>query len=276
MKFTGKERDGDTGLDYFGSRYLSGAQGRFTSPDPPLLDQDPNDPQCWNLYSYVRNNPLVNIDPSGRSCIKTTVGGQESVADDGDGKGCEAAGVRPSNDPDKPNDAEDIDPQKVSAEERAEWLQNSIDFAAGAGNELTFGLSGLILDWTGKSYNVNPCSGFYTAGEWTGFAVGIAAGGGAGFLKSGIKRAGTEFSHFIPKRLGGPRTWANGNFVSATRHYKHDPYRRLSRAAEQAAGPKYPPGLAQLDRVPDAFKGAAGGAAYGTASMSWSGGCPAN
>jgi len=33
QKFTGKERDTETGLDYFGARYLSSAQGRFTSPD---------------------------------------------------------------------------------------------------------------------------------------------------------------------------------------------------------------------------------------------------
>jgi RHS repeat-associated protein len=34
VKFTGKERDAETGLDYFGARYHSSAQGRFTSPDP--------------------------------------------------------------------------------------------------------------------------------------------------------------------------------------------------------------------------------------------------
>ena len=33
--FTGKERDAETGLDYFGARYMSAAQGRFTSPDLP-------------------------------------------------------------------------------------------------------------------------------------------------------------------------------------------------------------------------------------------------
>jgi RHS repeat-associated protein len=56
LKFTGKERDAETGLDYFGARYFSGAQGRFTSPDAPLADQHPEDPQSWNLYGYVRNN----------------------------------------------------------------------------------------------------------------------------------------------------------------------------------------------------------------------------
>jgi RHS repeat-associated protein len=38
--FTGKERDAETGLDYFGARYFSGAQGRFTSQDPhnPMMN----------------------------------------------------------------------------------------------------------------------------------------------------------------------------------------------------------------------------------------------
>jgi RHS repeat-associated protein len=61
----GKERDAESGLDYFGARYFSGAQGRFTSPDKPFADQSPDDPQSWNLYGYVRNNPLRLIDPSG-------------------------------------------------------------------------------------------------------------------------------------------------------------------------------------------------------------------
>jgi RHS repeat-associated protein len=53
------------GLDFFGARYLSSAQGRFTSPDAPFNDQDPSNPQSWNLYSYGRNNPLAFIDPDG-------------------------------------------------------------------------------------------------------------------------------------------------------------------------------------------------------------------
>lgn len=58
----------ETGLDYFGARYFSGAQGRFTSPDLPLIDQHPEDPQSWNLYSYARNNPLKYTDSTGH-CV---------------------------------------------------------------------------------------------------------------------------------------------------------------------------------------------------------------
>jgi RHS repeat-associated protein len=73
--FTGQYRDPDTqssampsGLDYFGARYFSSAQGRFTSSDTPLADQHAADPQSWNLYSYVRNNPLRFLDPTGNAC----------------------------------------------------------------------------------------------------------------------------------------------------------------------------------------------------------------
>ncbi len=64
QKFTGKERDTESGLDYFGARYFSGAGGRFTSVDP-ALSVVPNDPQTWNQYAYVTNRPLNYVDPDG-------------------------------------------------------------------------------------------------------------------------------------------------------------------------------------------------------------------
>jgi RHS repeat-associated protein len=65
QKFTSKERDVETGLDYFGARYLSAAQGRFTSPDPLLNSGRPTEPQSWNRYAYTLNNPLRYVDPTG-------------------------------------------------------------------------------------------------------------------------------------------------------------------------------------------------------------------
>jgi RHS repeat-associated protein len=64
-KFSGKERDAETGLDYFGARYYSGGQGRFTSPDPVMSSGRASDPQSWNRYAYARNNPLLYVDPTG-------------------------------------------------------------------------------------------------------------------------------------------------------------------------------------------------------------------
>ena len=63
QKFTQKERDTESGLDYFGARYYSSAQGRFLSADP--VRGSTRTPQTWNLYVYVLNNPLRFIDPTG-------------------------------------------------------------------------------------------------------------------------------------------------------------------------------------------------------------------
>jgi len=70
---SGKERDTETGLDYFMARYFSSAQGRFTSPDPLLASARLTDPQTWNRYTYVRNDPVNNIDPDGMDWINASV-----------------------------------------------------------------------------------------------------------------------------------------------------------------------------------------------------------
>jgi RHS repeat-associated protein len=68
-KFTGKERDTESGLDYFGTRYFGSSMGRFLSPDSSDPDTIPyaefENPQTLNLYSYGHNNPLVYNDPDG-------------------------------------------------------------------------------------------------------------------------------------------------------------------------------------------------------------------
>lgn len=74
VKFTGKERDAETGLDYFGARYYSGAQGRFTSPDPAAVTKRTvANPQKSNRYAYVLNNPLAFVDPNGEEEVRVTV-----------------------------------------------------------------------------------------------------------------------------------------------------------------------------------------------------------
>jgi len=82
QKFTQKERDSESGLDYFLARYYSSAQGRFTSTDPfnivleRQMATNPKtaeaqfvaylgSPQQWNRYCYANNNPLKYLDPFG-------------------------------------------------------------------------------------------------------------------------------------------------------------------------------------------------------------------
>jgi len=81
-----KERDNETGLDYFLARYYSSTQGRFTSVDPfnialdtqqaaelnpqrarALFNAYLSQPQQWNRYAYAINNPLLYVDPDGEA-----------------------------------------------------------------------------------------------------------------------------------------------------------------------------------------------------------------
>jgi RHS repeat-associated protein len=68
--FTGKERDTESGNDYFGARYYSSSMGRFMSPDwsanaEPVPYAALDNPQSLNLYGYLHNNPLSGVDVDG-------------------------------------------------------------------------------------------------------------------------------------------------------------------------------------------------------------------
>jgi RHS repeat-associated protein len=72
---TGKERDTESGNDYFGARYYSSAMGRFMSPDwsakeEPVPYAKLDNPQSLNLYAYVLNDPLSREDPDGHSSLR--------------------------------------------------------------------------------------------------------------------------------------------------------------------------------------------------------------
>jgi RHS repeat-associated protein len=74
-KFTGKKRDTETGLDYFGARYYANGLGRWVSADwsstpVPVPYADFGDPQTLNLYGYVGGNPASKADPDGHCCTE--------------------------------------------------------------------------------------------------------------------------------------------------------------------------------------------------------------
>ena len=66
FKFSGKERDTESGLDNFGARYYGSNMGRFMTPDPKPASARLVDPQSWNRYAYTRNNPLKYVDRDGK------------------------------------------------------------------------------------------------------------------------------------------------------------------------------------------------------------------
>jgi hypothetical protein len=140
-----------------------------------------------------------------------------------------------------------------------DWIpdipQPFVDFGAGLGDSLSFGLTDWARDKLGLNDVVNPCSGAYGAGEWAGVGTGVALGGVGGLGRA----AGKEFSHWIPDRLlrktGSDflrktfgRSPLDGNYVSPARHFKHDPYRFPG----GNNGSKLPPIVQQLDRIPTA------------------------
>jgi RHS repeat-associated protein len=82
QQFTQKERDVETGLDYFGPRYYGNIQGRFLSPDS--YAGNTRNPQTFNLYSYVLNNPIAYTDPTGhipQKCDEACQQRQREVAE---------------------------------------------------------------------------------------------------------------------------------------------------------------------------------------------------
>ena len=80
---TGKERDAESGNDYFGARYYASSMGRFLSPDwsakiEPVPYSKLDNPQTLNLYAYVGNNPLSRVDPTGHADIAAECKGQST------------------------------------------------------------------------------------------------------------------------------------------------------------------------------------------------------
>ena len=82
IRFVGKERDAETGLDYSMARFYAAKWGRFTTVDPGHVGGNIFDPQSWNAYGYARNNPLRFVDPLGTWYYVETDGGSPFVIND--------------------------------------------------------------------------------------------------------------------------------------------------------------------------------------------------
>ena len=90
LSFTGQNQDtvwnGTAALYDFPARRYAPTQGRWISPDPAgLAAVDPNDPQTWNRYAYVRNSPLALTDPLGLILCKSADGTLWNAATGGGG-----------------------------------------------------------------------------------------------------------------------------------------------------------------------------------------------
>ncbi len=74
--FTDQEKDVESGLMYYGARYYHPTIGRFTQPDPAMMNPTKEmlaNPQLLNPYSYAANNPMKFVDPSGETSVSALV-----------------------------------------------------------------------------------------------------------------------------------------------------------------------------------------------------------
>jgi len=299
--FTTYERDTESGDDYALARAYSYRVGRFQSPDP--VEGDPSNPQTWNRYAYVGNDPINITDPSGQNWLdsKWFTDLFEGVFD---AVGIAEGGFAGSNIIENYGEDQAASGNLVFQAARAispaanaamgsgglaayagtitAWgqhvfsgLQNNgglatlSNYSAGAGHILSFGVTDTINNWTGASSVVNTRSISYRAGEVTGIGLTTAIGGAAGAEASEANagKEGFEFSHWIPNRLGGPRSVWNGNWTSIEEHALNDPFRyRFMPRAWKAVNSINPTLLQQWNRIPLLFKGASLGLAYGTAA----------
>ncbi len=103
LDFTGQNQDTASGIYDFLMRRYSPVQGRWITPDPAGLDAvDITNPQTWNRYAYVANNPLSYVDPSGLNRQGPGQGGCNTdeyncfggsgTGDSGGGGFCDASG----------------------------------------------------------------------------------------------------------------------------------------------------------------------------------------
>ena len=150
--------------------------------------------------------------------------------------------------------------------------QWAVDFGAGMGDTILFGQGQRLRDTLGVDGGVDQCSDAYDNGEWAGIAASVATGFAGGLRAAGAKGAGKEFSHWIPNRMGGPRTVFNGNYVPTATHALSDPFRyRFMPSAWKMANPMPGAMSQQWTRIPNVYKGTAAGGAYGAAGAAQSG-----
>jgi RHS repeat-associated protein len=199
---SGKERDTESGLDYFGARYYGSTMGRFMSPDP--LGGHPEDPQTLNKYVYVRNNPLSLTDPTGLdfylTCTQdktngsTCQGGHQGTSDS---KGNFTATVVTSDSIRNGQNSASID-------------EHGVEITSGgktSGGEYFDNAASHTTDANGNDVNHNPID-LKGSGELTGFGFNINGNCNGTCLASG------SFSFNGPRDFTGSVLELRGSFRS--------------------------------------------------------------
>jgi RHS repeat-associated protein len=169
QKFTSKDRDNETGLDFFESRYYSSSQGRFPSADSWIGRR--GSPQTWNLYSYVQNNPLKFVDPLGHEAELPKKRGKKGDHDD-----------EFLNTPDTPEVVTIEHSESCKCPIKKSTVQTDLNIAGGLLDEGTFWFRPFrryVEDRIGSLPRVNEDSSSYNRAIWTArIAVILMPGAG--------------------------------------------------------------------------------------------------
>jgi hypothetical protein len=155
-----------------------------------------------------------------------------------------------------------------------DFLHDFGSFSEGFADALTFGSASRLNDALGAGSAVDRCGWAHGAGTVAGIAFTTVIGGSAGAeaAEANAGKEGYEFSHWIPDRVGGPRSIFNGNYVSTAEHALNDSFRyRFMDPAWKALNPMNPAWQRQWNRIPLLLKGAGAGAAAGGASAALNG-----
>jgi RHS repeat-associated protein len=205
-QFTGTEYDSESSLNYFGARHYGSLLGRFMVPDPAgLAAQSPSNPQGWNLYAYVLNNPLKAIDPTGLYCAYLNDAGTEleSIDDVPTGGG----NVSPQGAMVDPQ----VSPQNDCRSNGGYWIEGN--FGAGS----TIAVNSDAGTVTGVGYDSSGNAELSTAGAmgsnaWGAWTQTFSASTTASYLTpvaanngtwQTIKNIARKIGNYIPTLCGG-------------------------------------------------------------------------
>jgi RHS repeat-associated protein len=164
--FTSRELDSQTGLMFYRARWYDPSQGRFVTEDPSGYQSG------LNLYSYVGNNPLGWIDPTG-------LGPDSPWWDPGDW---------------------------LAGPTATKVLGIAGTISAGFADTITGGLTAKARNATGAGSAIDPCSGWYTAGQVAGY-VWIAASTASGAVSAARAVGALRSAASVGSALSGGGPW---------------------------------------------------------------------
>lgn len=245
LHFTGKQRDAESGLDYFGARYNDSSLGRFMTPDP--LNGKLGNGLSWNRYLYTLDNPVTFTDPTGMAPdLPPTAAGEPQETCGGT---FECAGT---------SDKTDTNTRKVQKKAQQQLSQKGLEFIArheGLGGKKVGGRYQVYKDAYG-----NPTVGYGHLVRGEDFSKGVTKAQALALLKSDAQTAvsfvnghlsgtlkQTQFDSLVDvafnseraaailiKRVNSSETMGPANFVNTLPHGYHSLPGLINRREDEA------------------------------------------